>query len=170
LGSNCRRNVWIWLPGAIILIITFPFDQKFTSLQRKHRFLCTRIFYVVSDSRKKRPRFSALEIKCCSRYTKYRNEIGCFTNFNMYHSWWHSPFLRKKVIIIRKLSISRSPYLLKRHVSFLLITFVYREQHLISSAEKRGLFLVLFTTQVVQRHYDNKICIFNDICNRHTSF
>jgi hypothetical protein len=27
--------VWIWLPGAIILIITFPFDQKFTSLQRK---------------------------------------------------------------------------------------------------------------------------------------
>jgi hypothetical protein len=30
--------VWIWLPGAIILIITFPFDQKFTSLQRKQRY------------------------------------------------------------------------------------------------------------------------------------
>ena len=61
----------------------------------------------------------------CSSYTEYRNEIGCFTNFNIYHSWWHSPFLRKKVIMIRKLSISRSTYLLKRRVSFLLITTGY---------------------------------------------
>jgi hypothetical protein len=34
-------------------------------------------------------------------------------------------FLRKKVIMIRKLSISRSTYLLKRRVSFLLITTGY---------------------------------------------
>jgi hypothetical protein len=53
------------------------------------------------------------------------NEIGCFTNFNIYHSWWHSPFWEKKVIMIRKLSIFRSTYLLKRRVSFLLITTVY---------------------------------------------
>jgi hypothetical protein len=79
---------------------------------------------VVSKT-KKRPLFSVLKIKCCSSYTEYRNEIGCFINFNIYHSWWHSPFLRKKVIMIRKLSISRSTYLLKRRVSFLLITTGY---------------------------------------------
>ena len=74
---------------------------------------------VVSKT-KKRSLFSVLKIKCCSSYTEYRNEIGCFTNFNMYHSWWHSPFLRQMVIMIRKLSISR-----KRRVSFLLITTGY---------------------------------------------
>jgi hypothetical protein len=79
----------------------------------------------VVNKTKKRPLFSVLKIKCCLSYTKYRNEISCFTNFNMYHSWWHSPLLRKKVIMIRKLSISRSTYLLKRRVSFLLITTGY---------------------------------------------
>jgi hypothetical protein len=79
----------------------------------------------VVNKTKKSHLFSVLKIKCCSSYTEYRNEIGCFTNFNMYHSWWHSPFLRKKVIMIRKLSISRNTYLLKRRVSFLLITTGY---------------------------------------------
>jgi hypothetical protein len=55
--------------------------------------------------------FYVMKIKCCSSFTEYRNEIGCFINFNIYHSWWHSRFLRKKVIMIRKLSISRSTYL-----------------------------------------------------------
>jgi hypothetical protein len=50
----------------------------------------------VVNKTKKRPPFSVLKIKCCSSYTEYRNEIGCFTNFNMYHSWWHSPFFEKK--------------------------------------------------------------------------
>ena len=40
----------------------------------------------VVNKTKKRPPFSALKMKCCSSYTKYRYEIGCFTNFNMYHS------------------------------------------------------------------------------------
>jgi hypothetical protein len=79
----------------------------------------------VVNKTKKRPLFSVLKIKCCSSYMEYRNEIGCFANFNMYHSWWHSPFLRKKVIMIRKLSISRSIYLLKQSVSFLLIITGY---------------------------------------------
>jgi hypothetical protein len=79
----------------------------------------------VVNKTKKRPPFHVLKIKCCSSYTEYRNEIGCFTNFNMYHSWWHSPFLRRKVIMIGKLSISRSTYLLKRRVSFFLITTGY---------------------------------------------
>jgi hypothetical protein len=77
------------------------------------------------EQNKKWPPFHVLKIKCCSSLTEYRNEIGCFINFNIYHSWSHSPFLRKKVIMIRKLSISRSTYLLKRRVSFLLITTGY---------------------------------------------
>jgi hypothetical protein len=87
---------------------------------------------------KKRPLFSVLKIKCCSSYTEYRNEIGCFTNFNTYHSWWYSPFLRKKVMMIRKLSISMNTYPLKRRVSFLLITTGYTSHVFF--------FLVLFTT------------------------
>ena len=80
---------------------------------------------VVNKIIKKKNLFSVLKNKCCSSYTEYRNEIGCFTNVNRYHSWWHSPFWEKKVIMIRKLSISRSTYLLKRRVSFLLITTGY---------------------------------------------
>jgi len=79
----------------------------------------------VVNKTKKRPPFSVLKIKCCSSFTEYRNEIGRFINFNIYHSWSHSPFLRKMVIMRRKLSISRSTYLLKRRVSFLLITTGY---------------------------------------------
>ena len=36
--------------------------------------------------------------------------------------------------------------------------------------KKGSFFSFVHNTEVVQRHYDNKICIFNDICNRHTSF
>ena len=81
--------------------------------------------FSVVDKSKKKPPFYILKIKCCSSFTEYRNAIGCFTNFIIYHSWSHSPFLRKKVIMIRKLSISMSTYLLKRRVSFLLITTGY---------------------------------------------
>jgi hypothetical protein len=90
----------------------------------------------VVNKTKKRPLFSVLKIKCCSSYTVYRNEIGCFTNyFNIYHGWSHSPFLRKKVMMIRKLSISRSIYLLKRCVSFLLITTGYTSHVLFFTTE-----------------------------------
>jgi hypothetical protein len=87
--------------GCELWIYHFVYDGSCLSLQTN-----TSVF----------PLFSVLNIKCCSSYTEYRNEMGCFTNFNMYHSWRHSPFLRKKVIMIRKLSISRSTYLQKNQL------------------------------------------------------
>ena len=39
----------------------------------------------VVNKTKKKP-FYVMKTKCCSSFTEYRNEIGCFTNFNMYHS------------------------------------------------------------------------------------